>query len=168
MPRPSRIIINTSPLIALIAAWGNLDPMDLLYDEVIVPWEVSQEVKKGGSNNFAVSEFQSAKNLLRERTPVSISQFLLHSLDLGEASVIQLALDRGVELVCIDEAVGRRIARLNGLKLTGSVGILLRWKQINPTFSLQGAIDRMLARKIRLSEGLIKAILRQADDLNFQ
>ena len=64
MPRPSRIIINTSPLIALIAAWGNLDPMDLLYDEVIVPWEVSQEVIKGGSNNFAVPEFQSAKNLL--------------------------------------------------------------------------------------------------------
>ncbi|WP_243714094.1 hypothetical protein [Nostoc sp. 106C] len=54
---------------------------------------------------------------------------LLNSLDLGEASVIQLALNKNIPTVCIDEAVGRGIARLSGLLVTGSIGILLRAKR---------------------------------------
>ena len=47
---------------------------------------------------------------------------------MGEAAVIQLALEENIQTVCIDEAVGRRIARLNNLSLTGLIGILLRAK----------------------------------------
>lgn len=40
-----------------------------------------------------------------------------------QPAVIQLALDKGIQTVCIDETVGRKIARLNNLTLTGSIGI---------------------------------------------
>jgi len=39
MPDKS-IVINTSPLLALIAAWGNLERLRGLYQQVLVPFEV--------------------------------------------------------------------------------------------------------------------------------
>jgi len=40
-----------------------------------------------------------------------------------------LAINKKIDTVSIDEAVGRRIARLNDLKLIGSLGILIKAKQ---------------------------------------
>lgn len=164
MPETSQIVINTSPLIALVAAWGNLNRLEALYDQVLVPLEVCQELTRGGSDNFAVNEFQQANWLKKQSAPISISPLLLNSLDLGEASVIQLAIDKQIPVVCIDEAVGRRVARLSGLSLTGSIGILLKAKQNDPSFSIKGAIDRMLVHNIRLSQKVIDFATKQAGE----
>lgn len=164
MPESSAIVINTSPLIALVAAWGDLALLELLYQEVLVPFEVSQEILRGGTNRLAIAEFEQASWLQKQTRPLTISPFLLNSLDLGEASVIQLALDRNIKTVCIDEAVGRRVARLNNLKLTGSIGILLKAKQQNPSLSIRAAIENMLKRNIRLSQTVIDFALNQAGE----
>ncbi|MCP2730476.1 hypothetical protein NJ959_18780 [Symplocastrum sp. BBK-W-15] len=34
-------------------------------------------------------------------------------------------MNENIQTVCIDEVAGRRIARLSGLSVTGSIGILL-------------------------------------------
>ena len=164
MPNPQIIVINTSPLIALVAAWGNLDRLQPLYQQILVPFEVVQEILQGGLSNFGVAEFQAATWLVQQQQPINISPFLRNSLDLGEASVIQLALDRSIETVCIDEAVGRRIARLNGLTITGSIGILLKAKQHDPALSVQTAIHNMLNRNIRLSQTVIDFALKQSGE----
>jgi predicted nucleic acid-binding protein len=166
MPKTTQIVINTSPLIALVAAWGDLTRLEPLYEKVWVPFEVCQEISKGGTSQLAVPEFEQATWLHKQTTALAISPFLLNALDLGEASVIQLALDQNIATVCIDEAVGRRVARLNGLTLTGSVGILLKAKQRDPSLSVKAAIDNMLSRKIRLSETVINIALRQAGELD--
>jgi predicted nucleic acid-binding protein len=160
-----RIVINTSPLIALVAAWGDLTRLKSLYQEVLVPFEVAQEISKGGKYNFAVTEFQSASWLCRQTAPMVISPFLRNSLDLGEASVIQLALNQSIQRVCIDETVGRRVARLNDLILTGSIGILLKAKQQDSTMSVKLAIANMLNRNIRLSQTVINFALVQSGEL---
>ncbi|NJN00105.1 MAG: DUF3368 domain-containing protein [Phormidesmis sp. RL_2_1] len=158
------MVINTSPLISLIAAWGSLNRLQSLYQEVWVPVEVRQEILKGGVNNFGVAEFQVAIWLIQQQDPVTISPFLLNSLDLGEASVIQLALDQSIATVCMDEVVGRRIARLNGLSLTGSVGILLKAKQQDSAMSVKEAISNMLNHNIRLSQTVVDFALAQAGE----
>lgn len=62
MPKPEKIVINTSPLIALVAALGDLMILQLLYKKVLVPYEVSQEIITGGKTNFAVTpEFDIGK-----------------------------------------------------------------------------------------------------------
>ncbi len=55
MPKTEKIVINTSPLIALVAANGDLNILRFLYKEVLVPFEVCQEIRTGGSNNFAIA-----------------------------------------------------------------------------------------------------------------
>ncbi|MDB9315707.1 DUF3368 domain-containing protein [Spirulina sp. CS-785/01] len=165
MPNSPVIVINTSPLIALIAALGSLDILDSLYEKVVVPLAVCEEILKGGKQDFAVSEFQEAKWLSKENQPIQISQFLLNSLDLGEASVIQVALNQEIKTVCIDETVGRRVARLNGLKVTGSIGILLKYKQQEPSLSIQKAIQNMISHNIYLSQNVINFALKEAGEL---
>ena len=162
MPRTTAIVINTSPLIALVAALGNLQVLNL-YTEVLVPFEVCREILDGGMAGFAVKEFQAA-TWLQKQSPLTISPFLLNSLDVGEAAVIQLALNRNIQTVCIDEAVGRRVARLNGLSLTGSIGILLRAKREGYSLSMETAIEKMLDRNIRLSKTVIDFALKEAGE----
>ncbi len=165
MPELERIIVmNTSPLIALIAAVGDLSLLKSLYNQVWIPYEVCQEILAGGTTNFAINQFQQATWLYKQQAPIQINPLLLNSLDLGEASVIQLALNHGIKTVCIDEIVGRRIARLNGLLLTGSIGILLKAKQQNPSISIRTAIANMLAHNIRLSQTVIEFALQQSKE----
>jgi predicted nucleic acid-binding protein len=164
MPETQRIVINTSPLIALVSALGDLSVLQSLYTQVLVPFEVCQELLAGGFSEFAVKEFEAAHWLQKQSTPLAISPILINSLDRGEAAVIQLALNEGIQTVCIDESVGRRVARLSGLSLTGSIGILLRAKREGYTFSIREAIERMRNRGIRLSETVIAFALEQAGE----
>ncbi len=124
MPESPAIVINTGPLIALVAATKSLEILRQLYVRVIVPFEVCAEIIEGGADGFAVSEFHSAEWLEKVVAPVQISCFLRNAIDVGEASVIQTAIDKEIPSVCIDESAGRRLAKMHGLHLTGSLGIL--------------------------------------------
>ncbi len=161
MPRTERIVINTGPLIALVAALGNLNILKSLYKEVLVPLEVNHEILAGGPNGFAVDEFKKSVWLNKWTEPLDTFLYLRNSLDIGESAVIQLALNQGVQTVCIDEAVGRRVARLNGLSLTGSIGILIRAKREGHPFIMEEALIRMRSKGIWLSERVITSALKQ-------
>ena len=162
MPDKKTIVTNTSPLIGLVAAWGSLEPLSELYHSVKVPKEVANEILSGGGSNFAVNEFQSADFLDVLTHPTELSPFLSNSLDQGEAAVIQLALNQNIATVCIDESIGRRVARMNGLQLTGSVGILARYKhELAPDFSLVEAVEKMRSKGIRLGEQIKRFALMQ-------
>jgi predicted nucleic acid-binding protein len=164
MPNTSEIVINTSPLIAIVAAMGDFNVLQSLYTNVIVPFEVSQEILIGGTTGLGVTEFQADFWLKKQTLPVNIYPILLNSLDIGEASVIQLALNKNISTVCIDEAVGRRIARLSGLAVTGSIGILLRAKKEGYPLSVKTAIEKMLNHNIRLSQRVIDFALKEAGE----
>ncbi|KPA10426.1 hypothetical protein MHK_009369 [Candidatus Magnetomorum sp. HK-1] len=71
MREPKEIVINTGPILAIIAGFGNLDILKPLYKKVLVPLEVCQEIIAGGTTGFGINEFIDAKFLTR-----SINQFL--------------------------------------------------------------------------------------------
>ncbi len=66
MPKTERIVINTSPLITLVAALGDLTVLRSLYTEVLVPFEVCQEITAGGQDGFAVAEERSSQMVTKE------------------------------------------------------------------------------------------------------
>mgnify|MGYP002865679205 CR=1 FL=1 len=162
MPDQKIIVVNTTPLLALTAGLGHLDLLQAIYTRVHVPCEVVQEVRAGGRYGFAVDVFEKADWLHKISTPTSISPYLKNSLDPGEASVIQTALDQGIPLVCIDEAAGRRIARICGLQVTGSIGILLKAKQQGYPVPVREALDNMQRQGIWLSRRLMTFALQES------
>jgi predicted nucleic acid-binding protein len=133
-PGTKELFINTTPILALIAAAGSLDILPFLYRCVWVPWEVCREIQAGCTDGFAIPEFEPASWLHKQAQPVTLSPLLRNSLDPGEAAVIQLALHHDIPLVAIDETVGRRFARLSGLTVTGLIGILLHAKTLGYPF----------------------------------
>ena len=163
MPDQVRIIVtNTTPLIALTAATGNLEVLRSLYARVIVPYEVAEEIRAGGKDAFGVDVFEQASWLEINANPLVLPPYLHNTLDRGEAAVIQTALQEGVKLVCIDEIAGRRTARLSNLSITGTIGILLKAKLMGYPISIPDAINRMSERGIWLSQNVIRFALEQS------
>jgi predicted nucleic acid-binding protein len=60
MPETDRIVVNTGPLLALMAALGDLSLLDNLYTQIVVPREVEAEVLAGGKIGFGVETFSAA------------------------------------------------------------------------------------------------------------
>ncbi len=168
MPKTIRktIVINTSPLIAIVAATGELTILEKLNLQTIVPYEVAQEIRSGGRDRLGTEAFNRASWLEVQSEPIKIAPYLLNTLDRGEASVIQTALNRQVETVCIDEKTGRRVARLSQLQLTGSIGLLLKAKQNGQLDSMATAIQRMQKSGIRLSQGVIHFAMIQSGEIH--
>ena len=148
------VVTNTTPLIALTAATGSLEVLRALYTRVIVPYEVAEEIRAGGKEAFGLSVFEKASWLEINPDPVVLPPYLQNTLDLGEASVIQTALQQGVNRVCIDETIGRRVARLSNLSVTGSIGVLLKAKSMGYPISMPEAINRMREHGIWLSNAV--------------
>jgi predicted nucleic acid-binding protein len=164
MPSPQRLVINTSPLLACIAGCGSLAPLQGLYGELLVPSEVAKEIAVGGAHGFGVAEFNAATWLRRWPAAVEAMPLLRNALDAGEAAVIQLALDEGIATVCIDEPVGRRLARLCGLQVTGSVGMLIRARREGRISSMRQTLERMKTHGIWLSEAVLAFALRETGE----
>jgi predicted nucleic acid-binding protein len=161
MKSPMReLVINTGPVIALVAATGSLGWLPALYQQVWIPHEVMAEISAGGPGNPEATAIKEAINAFcLSDLATSISLALLHELDLGEASVIHTALARGIPTVAIDEKAGRRIARLHGLKVTGSLGILIKAKEQHLIDNLTDCIARMRDHGIWISPSLIQQAL---------
>jgi predicted nucleic acid-binding protein len=160
MPDVSNALVtNTTPLIALTAATGSLDVLKALYSRIVVPSEVADEIRVGGSNSFGLDVFQQAHWLELAQEPLKLWPYLSNTLDKGEASVIQTAIQMGISKVCIDETVGRRVARLSNLTVTGSIGILLKAKAVGFPVDMATAVARMRSHGIWLSQDVIRFAL---------
>ncbi len=159
MPDQTKVVvINTKPLIALTAATGNLDVLRCLYSRVIVPYEVANKIRAGGRDAFGVEVFEQSFWLDIRPEPKVLMPYLQNTLDSGEASVIKTALQLGINLVCIDEILGRRTARLSNLNVTGAIGVLLKAKSAGYRISID-AISRMREHGIWLSQNVINFAL---------
>jgi predicted nucleic acid-binding protein len=159
MPETSRLVTNTGPLLALIAATGDLSLLKSLYEKVLVPREVADEIHAGGPSGFGVQRFDETSWLSVHPEYLSVSPYLANTLDRGEAAVIQLALDESIGVVCIDETVGRRVARLNNLKVTGSIGVLLRARRHGLIPDIGAAIENMRRAGIWVSQKVVNTAL---------
>jgi hypothetical protein len=70
MPELKELVINTTPILALIAAAGSLDMLPLLYRRVWVSGEVCREIRVGGlaaQEKPARHPFSAIAELVRSR-----------------------------------------------------------------------------------------------------
>jgi len=124
-----RVVPDTTCLIAL-SAMSRLDLLDELYDDVVVPDAVAQE--------FAEPLPQWAKPVHGD--PLVIAA-LRESLGHGEAEVIAVAAQSADALAVLDDKRARATARAMGVRLTGTLGILLRAKREGRLPSMRAALD---------------------------
>jgi uncharacterized protein len=108
-----------------------------------------------------------AANWIRVVTVLDRNQVLTFRqvLDPGEAEAIVLALELSAERLLIDEAAGRSIAEASGLKVTGTLGVLLIAKRQGLIPLVQPVIDSLIGQAgFRVSSALYQAILTAAQE----
>jgi predicted nucleic acid-binding protein len=135
-----RIVINTGPLVALGRA-GVTEAMAKMPLDFLAPREVEREIQQGPAAGHQPVDISWVRFMPLAQP---ISALAVSTLDEGEAAVIQLALDEGVPLVCIDERKGRRAALAVGLKVTGTLGLLGRAKGLELIPAVRPFVERMV------------------------
>jgi predicted nucleic acid-binding protein len=152
---PERIVINTGPLITL-ARIEVLDVVGRLPFEFVCPQEVQAELDRGVEAGHPRVDpgWLTVMPLREPPSPVALS-----ALDLGEAAVIQLALEQRIPRVCIDEWKGRRAALAAGLQVNGVLGLLGMAKLQGLIPSLKPFIEQASERGIRYHPELVRRVL---------
>ena len=120
-----KVVVNATPLIAL-SLIGELDLLPHLFDEILVPTAVYEEVVTHGAGRPG-SEAVLAAAWLHVQSPKAASSMepLLLGLDPGELQTLLLAREVQADWVLIDERLGRRVARAMRFETKGTVGVLL-------------------------------------------
>jgi predicted nucleic acid-binding protein len=161
---PERATIsNTSPLLYLHLV-GQLDLLHRLYEQVLIPPGVKAELEAGAQRGVNVPQVEALSWL---RVTPLVSQSLLPlatDLGRGEAEVIGLGLERPTSRLLLDDTLARRIARLNHLRYTGTMGVILRAKQRGLLEAVKPVVLALLDAGLWLSDSLVVEVLQRADE----
>lgn len=151
-----RIIINTGPLITL-AKMDALHVPEQLPFIFLCPEQVREELEAGerAGHSRVRPEWLEVTRLSR-----GLSKLEATTLGKGESAVIELALELGVQRVCIDEWKGRRAALTAGLKVTGVIGLLGRAKKLGLIPAVRPFVDKATAAGIRYDAELVRQVLK--------
>src|SRR6266516_1228241 len=110
------IVISDSSCILNLARINLLNLLPGLFHEIIIPFAVFSEITNTGMNMPGADEIVSSAWIkVKSCTDRLLLKELLLQLDEGEAEAIVLAKELKADLLIIDEAKGREIARQNNL-----------------------------------------------------
>jgi uncharacterized protein len=155
------VVSDTSPITNL-AAVGLLDLLHQLYDRVIIPQAVYDEM---ASFNYSVPGALEVQTLSwinsQPVADIKRSQELQIQLDIGEAEAIILALELQADLLLIDERKGRKVAAQCGVKkINGLLGVLLEAKQKKLLPEIKPIMDALIDHQnFRISDRLYRRVL---------
>lgn len=85
-------------------------------------------------------------------------------IDFGEASAIALGLEIPNCSIILDDLKARKIAASLKLDFTGTLGVIVKAKQLNLIDSVKPIIRKLREAGLRFSEEIEKDILNQAKE----
>ncbi|MEM1280680.1 MAG: DUF3368 domain-containing protein [Cyanobacteria bacterium P01_H01_bin.152] len=145
-------VTNSTCLIGLERI-QRLDILPQVFDPIAVPPVVQSEV--------GISASWLTVQATRNRGMV---QSLQTQIDAGEAEAIALAMELRDVFVILDDLSARRIAQQLGLKVIGTVGLLVRAKQQDVISEIKPILDALTTANFRISDALIRKALQLADE----
>src|ERR1044071_5094264 len=159
------VVANTTPLIGL-ASIQRFDLLNRLFGEVHIAKAVYDEiVEAGASKKTAVQEVSISSWLktvtVKDRLAVDV---LLDELDLGEAETIVLAREINADWVIMDEKKGRQKLVQLRLNKIGTVGILLKAKEVGLVPIPKPELEKLQEHGFSLSQLVIEIALQQAGE----
>ena len=152
-------VSDTSPLISLMKA-SLLDVLQRLFDTIIIPEAVFSELTTNPDYQDEAEQIKAAPFItvvsVKEHKAVDVLRRAT-GLDLGESEAIVYADENSADVLLMDEAAGRRVAKSMGLRILGSIGILLAAydERILTAEDVDAAVDTLKSANRRISEELV-------------
>lgn len=150
------VISNSSPLIALTQI-GQLDLLRQIHTRVLVPRAVAREVEPTVAK---LPGWVMVRELAHPLQPGTVGT----SIGPGEREVISLGLQLGSALLILDEQPARRLAVALGLRVIGTVGLLLAGKDRGFLAKVRPELDRLRAVRFFMDQDLYDRVVGQAGE----
>ncbi len=159
------IVSDSSPLINL-ACINKLHLLPELFNEVIIPHSVYQEIVEFGEGQPGSDAVKNSSWIsVRNCNQLDQLNEFRKELDIGEAEALTLAIELNADILLIDEFKGRAIARKNKIHVLGLLGILLEAKKRNLINNIKLEMDRLITdANFWISSELYSDILIVADE----
>lgn len=158
------VICDVSPL-QYLHQLGLLDILRLLYGTVVVPQAVADELRERVVRGVDLPALE-ALDWASVRQPAGRSLLpLVSDLGPGEREAIALAVESPGSLIILDDAIARQYARLLRLRLTGTLGVLLKAKETGRIPAIASVLDRLHALRFWVDPVTREAVLKLAGEL---
>jgi predicted nucleic acid-binding protein len=145
------VVSNTSCLIALTNI-GLLDILRNIYGRITITAEVFAEFGETLPDWVSVVSVRDT----------SKTKLISTMLDLGEASSIALALEKKNVLLILDDGKARQMAQGLDIKLTGTLGVLVRACKAKVISDLPEVVNSLRRNGFYLSENIVNELLTMA------
>ena len=86
------------------------------------------------------------------------------SIGPGEREVISLGLELGATLLILDEQPARRLATSRGLRVIGTIGLLMAGKERGFLAKIRPELDRLLAVRFFMDQDLYDRVIAQSGE----
>jgi predicted nucleic acid-binding protein len=148
-----KIIVDTSCLI-ILSKIKELPLLKLLYGEVLITDIIAKEFDGPLPDWIIVCPIKINENV-----------FLFEKrIDKGEASAIILALEIPNSIIIIDDFKGRALAKELGIKVTGTMGVIISAKNKKLIPSIKPILEKIKETNFYISKALENEALRLAKE----
>jgi uncharacterized protein len=152
------VVADTSPLLHL-ARIGRVDLVAAVVGNVVLPRTVWDELTASGGSSQTSTMTRLAWLQVLDDPPLQDI-----GLDAGETAAILLAQQLNADALLIDERLGRREATRRGLRVIGTLGILVGARRIGAIAEVAPLITQLRAGGFWLSDDLVASMLRSVGE----
>lgn len=161
------VVSNTSPIFYL-SSINQLDLLHQLYDEIVIPTAVLDEITNIGNTDISAAIVPTL-NWIKSQSVIDRAYVnrLISQLDRGEAEAIVLAIELNANRLLMDERLGRLVAIKLGLQVTGVLGVLIAAKRQNLIQNVKPLLDGLIEQAgFWIDEQLYAEVLQTVDEIS--
>lgn len=159
-----RVIVNSTPII-LLSNINQLELLKQLYETITIPQAVYDEVTakpdsacQNLKNHFDWIKVEKIRNPIQKK----MYEAKLHD---GEVEVMILAQEEPkADLVILDDNSAKKTAKFLELSVTGTLGVLVKAKQLNYIEKVKPLIDALIANGFFVAQNVYSMVLEQAGE----
>ena len=159
-----RVIVNSTPIIVL-SNLGLLELLHKLYKDIYVPQAVFKEVTlKNDSASCDIKKYSDWIHICKidDESDKKMYQAKLHA---GEVEVMILAQkEPHADLVIIDDNSAKKTAKFLGLKVTGTLGVILKAKKLKYIDNVSDIMEQMINRGFYISQEVKNIVKAEAEE----
>lgn len=149
-----KIIISDTSCLIILSKIGELDLLKKVYGNIVTTDDIASEF---GEDLPDWIEIQKVNDLHKQR-------ILEIQIDKGESSAIALALEARDCIIILDDFKARKIAAQLGIKITGTIGVIVKAKLNGFIPSVKPYLSKIKETNFRISAELELLALKEANE----
>ncbi len=144
------IVISDTSILILFHKIGEFDLLQKVYGKLITTPEIAKEFGETLPDWIKIQPVSDKK----------YQNFLETQVDYGEASAIALAAEYNEVLLLLDDLKARKLATRLKFKITGTLGVIHKAKQLAIIDKVKPLIDKLLLTDFRIADNIVDEILK--------